>query len=163
MSSRHWARLGSNLSAVWRIFFFAFSKFKYYFFIIWEYFLILPKNLEISSTGTPKIPRFKIIFSMCECCCSFLAHFPLGKESYCPHFVRPSVRPSVTASSLQGVVGLGWFIACSKAYEPRIWIMVKKILGLDPGRGQDGLKSLTLYIFLEYLWTFYKCVCEWER
>jgi hypothetical protein len=33
----------------------------------------------------------------------FLAHFPLGKESYCPQ----SVRPSVTASSLQGVVGLG--------------------------------------------------------
>ncbi len=93
----------------------------------------------------------------------FLAHFPLEKESYCPHFVRPSVRPSVTASSLQGVVGLGWFIACSKAYEPRIWIMVKKILGIDPGRGQEGLKSLILYIFLEYLWTFYKCVCEWER
>jgi hypothetical protein len=122
----------------------------------------------------------------------FLAHFPLGKESYCPHFVRSSVRPfvrssvrpfvrssvrpfvrssvrpfvrssvrpSVTASSLQGVVGLGWFMACSKAYEPRIWIMVKKILGIDPGHGQEVLKSLTLYIFLEYLWTFYKCVCE---
>ncbi len=78
VSSRHRARLGSNLSAVWRIFFFAFSKFKYYFFIIFEYFLILPKNLEMPSTGTPKIPRFKIIFSMCECCpffifCLFLA------------------------------------------------------------------------------------------
>ncbi len=24
----------------------------------------------------------------------FLAHFPLGKESYCPHFARPSARPS---------------------------------------------------------------------
>ncbi len=35
------------------------------------YFLILPKNLEMPSTGTPKIPRFKIIFSMCECCCPF--------------------------------------------------------------------------------------------
>ncbi len=67
VSSKHWARLGSNLSADWRIFFFAFLIFKYYFFIIWEYFLILPKNLEMPSTGTPKIPRFKIIFSMCEC------------------------------------------------------------------------------------------------
>ncbi len=71
MSNRLCARLGSNLPAVWRIFFFAFSKFKYYFFIIWDYFLILPKNLEMPSTGTSKIPRFKIIFSMCECCCPF--------------------------------------------------------------------------------------------
>ncbi len=71
MSNRHWARLGSNLPTVWRVFFFAFSMFKYYFFIVWEYLLILPKNLEMPSTGTPKIPRFKIIFSMCECCCPF--------------------------------------------------------------------------------------------
>ncbi len=71
MSSRHWARLGSNLPKVWRIFFFAFSKFKYYFFIVWDYFLILPKNLEMPSRRTPKIPRFKIIFSMYECCCPF--------------------------------------------------------------------------------------------
>jgi hypothetical protein len=41
------------------------------FFIIWEYLLILPRNLEMPSIGTPKIPRFKIIFSMCECCCPF--------------------------------------------------------------------------------------------
>jgi hypothetical protein len=40
-------------------------------FIIWKYLLILPKNLEMTSTGTPKIPRFKINFSMCECCCHF--------------------------------------------------------------------------------------------
>ncbi len=79
MSSIHCPRLGSNLPVVWRIFFFAFSKFKYYFFIIWDYFLILPKNLEMPSTGTRKIPRFKIIVSMCECCrpffifCLFLA------------------------------------------------------------------------------------------
>jgi hypothetical protein len=45
--------------------------FKYYFFIIWEYLLILPKNLEMPSTGTPKIPRFKINVSVCECCCPF--------------------------------------------------------------------------------------------
>jgi hypothetical protein len=32
--------------------------------------------------------------------------------------------------------------------------MVKNFLGIDPGRGQEGLKSLTLCIFLEYL-----CVC----
>jgi hypothetical protein len=71
VSSRLCARLGSILPAVCRFFFFAFSKFKYYFFIIWEYFLTLSKNLEMPSTGTPKIPRFKIIFSMCECCCPF--------------------------------------------------------------------------------------------
>ncbi len=72
MSSRHCARLGSNLSAVWRIFFFAFSKFKYYFFIICDYFLILPKNLEMPSRGThEEIPRLKNIVSMCECCCPF--------------------------------------------------------------------------------------------
>jgi hypothetical protein len=71
VSNRLCARQGSNLPTVWRIFFFAFSMFKYYFFIIWEYFLILPRNLEMPSTGTPKIPRFKIIFSMCECCCPF--------------------------------------------------------------------------------------------
>ncbi len=94
--------------------------------------------------------------------CSIFSAFSLGKRKLLSALC-PSVRPSVTASSLQGVVGLGWFIACSKAYEPRIWITVKKILGIDPGRGQEGLKSLILYIFLEYLWTFYKCVCEWER
>ncbi len=71
MSNRLSARLGSNLPTVYRIFFFAFLIFKYYFFIIWEYFLILPKNLEMPSTGTPKIPRFKINVSMCECCCPF--------------------------------------------------------------------------------------------
>ncbi len=71
MSSRLCARLGSNLSAVWRFFFFTFSMFKYYFFIIWEYLLILPKNLEMPSRGTPKIPRLKFNFSMCECCCPF--------------------------------------------------------------------------------------------
>ncbi len=48
-----------------------FFMFKYYFFIIWEYLLILPKNLEMPSIGTPKIHRFKIIVSMCECCCPF--------------------------------------------------------------------------------------------
>jgi hypothetical protein len=41
----------------------------------------------------------------------------------------PSVCPSVTASSLQGVDRLGWFMAWSNAYEPRIWIMVKFFLG----------------------------------
>ncbi len=41
------------------------------FFIIWEYLLILPKNLEMPSRGTPKIPRFKINASMYECCCPF--------------------------------------------------------------------------------------------
>jgi hypothetical protein len=71
VSNRLCARLGSNLPTVWRIFFFAFLMFKYYFFIIWEYLLILPKNLEMPSRGTPKIPRFKIIVSMCECCCPF--------------------------------------------------------------------------------------------
>jgi hypothetical protein len=71
VSSRLCARLGSNLPAVWRIFFFAFLMFKYYFFIIREYLLILPKNLEMPSRGTPKIPRFKINVSMCECCCLF--------------------------------------------------------------------------------------------
>ncbi len=79
VSNRLCARLGSNLPAVWRFFFFAFLMFKYYFFIVWEYLLTLPKNLEMPSRGTPKIPRFKIIFSMCECCypfficCLFLA------------------------------------------------------------------------------------------
>ncbi len=48
-----------------------FFMYKYYFFIVREYLLILPKNLEMPSRGTPKIPRFKIIFSMCECCCPF--------------------------------------------------------------------------------------------
>jgi hypothetical protein len=71
VSNRLCARLGSNLPAVWRIFFFAFLMFKYYFFIIWEYLLILPKHLKMPSRGTPKIPRFKIILSMCECCCPF--------------------------------------------------------------------------------------------
>jgi hypothetical protein len=71
VSNRLCARLGSILPAIWRIFFFAFSKFKYYFFIIWEYLLILPKNLEMPSRETPKIPRFKINVSMCECCCPF--------------------------------------------------------------------------------------------
>ncbi len=74
-----------------------------------------------------------------------------------------SVRPSVTASSLQGVVELGLFMAWSKAYEPRIWIMVKFFLEIDPGRGQDNFKSWSS-IFHEYLWKFYKdrdsvCVC----
>jgi hypothetical protein len=79
VSKRLCARLGLNLPAVWRIFLFAFLMFKYYFIIIWEYLLILPKNLEMPSTGTPKILRFKINFSMCECCrpffifCLFLA------------------------------------------------------------------------------------------
>jgi hypothetical protein len=36
--------------------------------------------------------------------------------------------------------------------------MMKKVLGIDPGRGQEGLKSLTLYIFLEYFINV--CVCE---
>jgi hypothetical protein len=40
--------------------------------------------------------------------------------------------------------------------------MVEKILGIDPGRGQEDLKSWTLKIFFEYLWTFYKCVCVRE-
>ncbi len=71
MSSRLCDRLGSNLPVVWRIFFFAFSMFKYYFLIVREYLIVLPKNLEMPSRGTPKIPRFKIIFSMCECCCLF--------------------------------------------------------------------------------------------
>ncbi len=71
MSNRLSARLGSILPAVWRFFFFAFLMFQYYFFIIQEYLLILPKNLEMMSRGTPKIPRFKIIISMCECCCPF--------------------------------------------------------------------------------------------
>ncbi len=57
MSNRHWARLGSNLSAVWRIFFFAFFMFKYYFFIIWEYLLILPKNLEMPSWRVKRNPK----------------------------------------------------------------------------------------------------------
>jgi hypothetical protein len=92
----------------------------------------------------------------------FFSAFSLGKRKLLSALC-PSVRPSVTASSLQGVVGLGWFIACLKAYEPRIWIMMKKFLGIDSGRGQEGLKSLTLYIFLEYLWTFYKCVCVRKR
>ncbi len=35
------------------------------------YLLILPKNLEMPSRRTPKIPRFKINVSMCECCCPF--------------------------------------------------------------------------------------------
>jgi hypothetical protein len=81
VSSRHCARLGSNLPAVWRIFFFTFSMFKYYFFIIWEYLLILSKNLEMPSTGTPKIPRFKIIVSMCECCCPFFYFLSLSRIS----------------------------------------------------------------------------------
>ncbi len=74
VSNRLCARLGSNLPAVWRIFFFAFSMFKYNFFIIWEYLLILPKNLEMPSRGTTKIPRFKINVSMCECCCLFFIY-----------------------------------------------------------------------------------------
>ncbi len=74
VSSRHWARLGSNLPTIWRIFFFTFSMFEYYYFIIWEYLLILPKKLEMPSTGTPKIPRFKINVSMCECCCPFFIY-----------------------------------------------------------------------------------------
>jgi hypothetical protein len=71
VSSRHCARLGSILPTVLRNFFFAFLMFKYYFFIVWEYLLSLPKSLEMPSTGTPKIPRFKINFSMCEYCCLF--------------------------------------------------------------------------------------------
>ncbi len=45
VSNRLCARLGSNLPAVWRIFFYAFLMFKYYYFIIWEYFFILQKSL----------------------------------------------------------------------------------------------------------------------
>jgi hypothetical protein len=71
VSNRLCARLGSNLPVVWRIFFFAFLMFKYYFFIIWEYLLILPKNLCLAVNRNPKFPRFKINFSMCECCCPF--------------------------------------------------------------------------------------------
>jgi hypothetical protein len=54
-----------------KFFLFVFFMFKYYFFIIWEYLLTVPKNLEMPSRGTPKKQRFKIIFSMCECCCPF--------------------------------------------------------------------------------------------
>jgi hypothetical protein len=42
----------------------------------------------------------------------FLANFPLENKAIVRTLsVRPSVRPSVTASSLQGVDGLGRFIA----------------------------------------------------
>jgi hypothetical protein len=41
--------------------------------------------------------------------------------------------------------------------------MQKKILGIDPGRAQEGLKSLTLYIFLEYFINVCVCVRERER
>jgi hypothetical protein len=69
----------------------------------------------------------------------FLAHFPLGKESYCPHFVCLSV----TASSFQGLDRFGRFIAWSKAYGPRSWIMV-----IDPGRGLEDLISLKKKIYI---------------
>jgi hypothetical protein len=92
MSNRLCARLGSNLPAVWRIFFFTFSMFKYYFFIIWEYLLILPKNLEMPSRRTPKIHSFKINISMCECCCFFFI--------FCLFAFQRKVRILTTQKSL---------------------------------------------------------------
>jgi hypothetical protein len=47
---------------------------------------------------------------------------------------------------------LGWFMAWSKAYDPRIWIVVKKNLGIDPGRGQEDLKSLTSYFCIDFIY-----------
>ncbi len=38
-----------------------------------------------------KIGKFEISRKKLEFWFFLLAHFPLGKESYCPHFVRPSV------------------------------------------------------------------------
>ncbi len=60
----------------------------------------------------------------------FLAHFPLGKESYCPHFVRPFVCPSVTASTPQGVNRFGSEMWLKKKLESildvarRIWSLI---------------------------------------
>jgi hypothetical protein len=115
------------------------------------------KNLKISTAWT-KITRLSWIEGD-----TYLKNKPRSPRFLTNKHLSAHTCPTRTASSLQGVIELGWFIACSKAYEPRIWIMVDKNLGIYPGRGQEGLKSLTLYIFLEYLWTFYNFVCEWER
>jgi hypothetical protein len=86
--------------------------------------------------------------------------------NYC-HFpslsVRLSVRLSVTASSLQGVDGLGRFMAWSKAYNPRILIMVKKNFGDRSWTWPGGFEGFNPIYFQEYLWTFYKCVCVCVR
>ncbi len=100
---------------------------------------------------------FLIIFS-CYFLLAFLAHFPIGKEA----IVRTlSICPSVTASSLQGVNQGVIYGLIESLWAKDLNYGEKKILGIDPGRGQEDLKSWTLKIFFEYLWTFYKCV--WVR
>jgi hypothetical protein len=37
--------------------------------------------------------------------------------------------------------------------------MVKKILGIDPGRGQDDLKGLTSYICMNFMYHIKFCMC----
>jgi hypothetical protein len=37
--------------------------------------------------------------------------------------------------------------------------MVKKILGIDPGHGQDDLKGLTSYICMNFMYHIKICVC----
>ncbi len=37
--------------------------------------------------------------------------------------------------------------------------MVKKNLGIDPGRGQDYLKGLTSYICMNFMYHIKICVC----
>ncbi len=127
-----------------------------------EIISLISKIINLTSSTLRREPknRFYFIFfffrySLVQ---SIFSEFSFGKWSDCPHFVRPSV----TASSLQGVDELGWFMAWSKAYEPRIWIMAKKFWGsiLDVAR---SIWRVWPFIFHEYFRIFYKCVCVWER
>ncbi len=53
--------------------------------------------------------------------------------------VRLSVRHSFYSSG-GGQIWMIYVMAWSKAYGPRIWNVIKKIFGIDPGRGQKDLK-----------------------
>ncbi len=89
---------------------------------------------------------------------TFLAHFPLGKKSYCPHFVRPSVCHSFYSSGggpiwmIYGLIESLWSkdLKCDKKnFWNRSWTW------------PEGLEVRSSIIH-KFFWTFYKCVCEWE-
>jgi hypothetical protein len=81
--------------------------------------------------------------------------FTLGKKSFCP-----SVRHSFYSS---GGGPIWMILAWSKAYGPRIWNVIKKFGFWNRSWTWPEGFEVWSSIFHKFFWTFYKCVCVWER
>jgi hypothetical protein len=81
----------------------------------------------------------------------FSSTFPIRKRSYCPHIVCLSV----SASSLQRVGRLRWFMARSKArWSKDLKLCWNFFFWVEPGLVQRDLKSLTSLYSMCYVKVF---------